>query len=481
MKQQTRFYVSRKNPLTWIAAALSLASIVLQILALCLGEGAVISTVNIWFQKVLPMAVSLGFALQLVLEGETRFYRTSKPIFWACVYFGQAALDLHLHGGYALFGYMRYVVMCWILYLLLYLIYRLTITGKIAVSYPLLFTLLVPLAILIYDLAMAGCTIAVWYRLVKISNIAMAGSAVVAVLAMRPFTDGAYHPTWGDRKDGRLIRTLSPMNIVAGYIMPTRNDACNSIQTTFEISKVERYIRQKRAEGMESFGLTHVLLAAYVRCIAKYPGVNRFFSGQRVYQRDDDVQFTMTIKKDMRTDGEETTIKLHLKPTDTTKEVYEKLNALIDEVKNTPLDSTFDHVAALLASMPRLLLKFVVWFLKTLDYFGMLPTFLTDLSPFHGTVIFTSMGSLGIPPIVHHLYNFGNLPVFVAFGRKYRKVELDLQGKPVTRRYVDFVMNTDERIVDGFYYATVMKYFEKLLREPEQLDLSPEEVIRDIP
>ena len=178
---------------------------------------------------------------------------------------------------------------------------------------------------------------------------------------------------------------------------------------------------------------------------------------------------------------ENATIKLHLKPTDTTKEVYEKLNALIDEVKNTPLDSSFDHVAALLASMPRLLLKFVVWFLKTLDYFGMLPTFLTDLSPFHGTVIFTSMGSLGIPPIVHHLYNFGNLPVFVAFGRKYRKVELDLQGKPVTRRYVDFVMNTDERIVDGFYYATVMKYFEKLLREPEQLDLPPEEVIRDIP
>ena len=47
-------------------------------------------------------------------------------------------------------------------------------------------------------------------------------------------------------------------------------------------------------------------------------------------------------------------------------------------------------------------------------------------------------------------------------------------------------MNTDERIVDGFYYATVMKYFEKLLREPEQpmqfsLFDDPAEVIRDIP
>ena len=140
-----------------------------------------------------------------------------------------------------------------------------------------------------------------------------------------------YKRRFGDRKEGRLLRSLPAFSKFIPYIMPTRNDACNSIQTTFEISKVERYIRQKRAEGMESFGLTHVLLAAYVRCIAKYPGVNRFFSGQRVYQRDDDVQFTMTIKKDMRTDGEETTIKLHLKPTDTTKEVYEKLNDLIDE------------------------------------------------------------------------------------------------------------------------------------------------------
>ena len=68
---------------------------------------------------------------------------------------------------------------------------------------------------------------------------------------------------------------------------------------------------------MESFGLTHVLLAAYVRCIAKYPGVNRFFSGQRVYQRDDDVQFTMTIKKDMRTDGEESWVGWYARSTGT--------------------------------------------------------------------------------------------------------------------------------------------------------------------
>lgn len=127
-----------------------------------------------------------------------------------------------------------------------------------------------------------------------------------------------------------------------------------------------------------------------------------------------------------------------------------------------------------------MILKFVVWVLKGMDYFGLLPSFLTEVSPFHGSVIFTSMGSLGIPPITHHLYNFGNLPIFLAFGRKYRRTETDAEGQSITRRYVDIALNTDERTVDGFYYASVLKYFHKLMRHPEQLDHAPEQIVDDI-
>ena len=38
----------------------------------------------------------------------------------------------------------------------------------------------------------------------------------------------------------------------------------------------------------------------------------------------------------------------------------------------------------------------------------------------------------------------------------------------------------DERIVDGFYYATFFKYYRRLLARPEVLDNPPEAVIRDI-
>lgn len=480
MTQAVRYYVSRKNAMTWIAALMSVAAVALQILALCFGEAVQIRTVNIWFQKVLPIAALLLFVIQILIWGDKSLYRTTTPVFWVCVYFGQIALDLHLHGGYALFGYMRYVVVCWILYLGYYLIYRFIMTGRITRPWVFSLITLLPLTALTYDCLLVWNSIELWYLMDKLSNICMVSALFLMTLAMRRFMDGKYHRTWGDRSDGRRVRTINGMSVVANYIMPNRNGASNSIQDTVEITNIERYIHKKRKEGFENFGITHVFLAAYVRCIAKYPGCNRFLSGQRVYQRDDDIQFTMAIKKDMSTEASDTMIKLHLTQTDTSKEVYEKFNKVYEEVKNTPLDSSFDHVASLLASLPGLLLKFVVWFLKVMDYFGKIPKFLLEVSPFHASVIFTSMGSLGIPPIVHHLYDFGNLPVFVAFGRKYRKVELDLTGKPVTHRYVDFVLNCDERTVDGFYYATVLKYFQKLLRNPEVLDEQPEEIKWDI-
>lgn len=490
MKKPTRFYVSRKNPLTYLSAAMSIAAAVLFILAACKGASA--SCTNLWFQTILPIWCALGFAFIVIIRGPKEFYRSTKPVFWACVYFGQVAYDWYrklqetpsladmLNDSYQLFAHLRYVIVCWILYLVLYSIYRLFMIGKFNSPYILAGILLLPTAILAYDCVETYEKVTASEQYVKLANVLLVGALFVATLAMRKFVDGKYHKTWGDRKDGRRLRTIDPMNLVAGYIMPDRNDACNSIHDTMEITAIEHYIHKKRAEGYKDFGIMHVFLAAYVRCAAKYPGLNRFFSGQRIYQRDDDISFIMAVKKEMSTDAPETMIKLHLKPGDTALDVYQKLNALIEEVKNTPLDSSFDKLAGLLASIPGLFLKFTVWCLKVCDYFGLLPSFLTELSPFHGSVIFTSMGSLGIPPIVHHLYNFGNLPVFLAFGRKYRKTELDSEGKPITHRYVDFVLNTDERTVDGFYYAAVLKQFHKVLRHPEQLDHPPVEVVTDI-
>ena len=292
--------------------------------------------------------------------------------------------------------------------------------------------------------------------------------------------DNAYHPTWGDRADGRRLRTLDPVQVVANYIMPTRTGSSNFIRESVEITAIERYIREKRRAGMTNFGITHVFLAAYVRCVAKYPALNRFLSGQQVYTRDEDIQFCMMIKEDMTTEAAESAMKLHLKPTDTVEDIYRKFNEEVARIKGADSASDFDKTAKALSLIPGVFFKFAIWFLKTMDYFGLLPKFLLEVSPFHGSIFFTSMGSLGIPPIVHHLYDFGNLPVFVAFGCKYRKNEVQLDGTVVQRKYIDYTVNTDERICDGFYFATALKHMKRLLSHPERLDDPVEEVVHDI-
>ena len=226
-------------------------------------------------------------------------------------------------------------------------------------------------------------------------------------------------------------------------------------------------------------GMLHLFIAAYVRAVASCPSLNRFVSGQKIYARNN-IEVIMTVKKALTADAEETSIKVIFEPTDTVFDIYRKMNEQVDEIKADDGANGTEKVAGLLMKIPGLLLKFAVWFLNLLDYFGWLPQALLDVSPFHGSMIITDLGSIGIPPIYHHLYNFGNLPVFIAFGAKRRVVELDKTGMPAERKYVDYRVVMDERTADGLTYATAFKYLKYYMKNPAALELPPEKVEADV-
>lgn len=470
MKNRKLFFVSRKNILVWLMVACMVASAVTRIwFSGVKGAG---ESQHLWSLMILPTVSSLLFAAICLFSGREKFYKTAIPIWliglYYCFFFGY-------------FGFTSFRVMIIGLYVIALLfvaiMYTMITGGKLAQAWLLIPLELFPIAAQMYlyrDQLSAG-----EYRLL-IPDMLMILGCILTVFAMHPHTDGLYHPTWGDRSDGRRIRTLPPISIVTPYIMPDRQNASNLFSDSIEITKTERYIREKRREGYSNFGITHVLLAAYCRGVAKFPAINRFLSGQRIYSRDGDIQFCMTIKKEMTTQSPDTIIKLHLSPADTAIDVYNKMNAEVEKVHNTPLDSGFDNTAGVFSIIPGVVLKFTLWVIKTMDYFGLIPKFLLEISPFHASVFFTSMGSLGIPPVYHHLYDFGNLPGFCAFGLKRRTLDVQEDGSIVQHKYVDIKITTDERIVDGFYYATFFKYFKRLFRTPEILDQPPEEIVQDI-
>ena len=283
----------------------------------------------------------------------------------------------------------------------------------------------------------------------------------------------------GDRYDGRKLRSLDPMTKVSPYIMVTRNTSSNNFTDTVDIDEIERYIRHKRNDdGLVGFGIMHVLIAAYVRCISQRPAINRFIGGQKIFARNS-VQINLTVKREMKSDGLETVIKISPERDATADEIYELIKKEVDLSKGDS-ESDFDGAAKALNYIPGLILKFAVWALKTMDYFGILPKFLEKLSPFHGSMFITSMGSLGIPPIYHHLYDFGTVPVFCSFGAKQKAYELQPDGTVKERRFITLMWTLDERICDGFYYATAMKTLRNILRNPYVLDERPEQVFEDV-
>ena len=70
----------------------------------------------------------------------------------------------------------------------------------------------------------------------------------------------AYKPRkkrWGDRKEGRRVRTLPAMSYVSPFIMKERNDAQNQFEDVVDITNIERYLDEKHREGYTDLALLH--------------------------------------------------------------------------------------------------------------------------------------------------------------------------------------------------------------------------------
>lgn len=280
------------------------------------------------------------------------------------------------------------------------------------------------------------------------------------------------------RLGARRIKGISPYMAMTSFIMRERSDAHVYFADTLDITDTDAFLQKQRRNGMKGLGILHLFVASYIRAVSRCPQLNRFICGQRVFARDM-VEVVMTVKRKLTVESDESSIKLAFSPDSTLTEIYERMNAAIDEIKNGTENNT-DKIASILMSLPRGILRFIMAILRIGDYHGWLPKVLLDASPFHGSLILTDVGSLGIPPVFHHIYNFGNLPVFISFGSKYKRVELDKEGKPSKRTFIDYCVVIDERICDGSTYARGVGLIRQGFKNPEALLTRPDVVASDI-
>ena len=272
---------------------------------------------------------------------------------------------------------------------------------------------------------------------------------------------------FGFRSDGRKLKTVPPFFRVIPNVMLEREDSQVYFKQDIILKDMDEYIDKKAKEGIR-LSYMNIIYAALVRIVAERPYLNRFAMNGSLYARNK-IYVSLAIKKTFSDEGQETTIKLPFSGNENIFEIKEKLDNAVETNKEKTMENKTDYTAKLLSLIPNMFIRITVKLLRFLDRHGAMPKKLIEVSPFHTSVFLTNVGSLGIDSIYHHLYNFGTTSMFFAMGKKKKSYVYD-DDEIKEERCITIAFVGDERICDGYYYATSFKLLCKYLKKPEILE-----------
>ncbi len=282
---------------------------------------------------------------------------------------------------------------------------------------------------------------------------------------------------FGKRFDGWALRSKDSFMNMIPLIMTKRNDSEVFLNLDVECKCFENYIKQKKKEGIKISHLS-IILAAYIRIVSQRPDINRFAMGTKVYVRKH-LTVSFAIVKQLTADRViETTVKLYFSPTDTIFDVAEKVENIILKGKKVQSETPTDKVASIIFKIP-FLAPTLVGLIKAIDRVGLLPMFIINASPFHTSMFITNMASIRMPTVYHHIYNFGTTSVFASLGKREERVVINKNGELKNTSIIPMAFVIDERITSGAVYAKALHLWEKYLKNPELLEIPPENVFHD--
>ena len=279
---------------------------------------------------------------------------------------------------------------------------------------------------------------------------------------------------FGHRPDGRRVKKLDPIVQITPYLMPMRCDAQVFLEHKADYEKLSRYIVRKSQEG-EKITFMQILVAAYVRAVSNNPEVNRFIFNKQYYSRNN-CSVSYTILKEMQHhDSPETVVRIQFDLTDTLFDVRDRMNDAVEKNRGEENDNFVDKLAKGVLSIPGLP-TLIVAVVRLLDRYGIAPRVLMNELPFYSGMFITNNGSIGLHHVWHHIYNFGNVSMFLGMGSVMKEATVEADGKARMRRWLPMGITVDERVCSGAHYAEFFADVINCLNHPELLEVPPEKV-----
>ena len=278
---------------------------------------------------------------------------------------------------------------------------------------------------------------------------------------------------FGRRPDGKRLKKQDPIMQITPYLMPMRCDAQVFLEHKADYEKLSRYIVKKSQEG-EKITFMQILVAAYVRAISNNPEANRFIFNKQMFARNNcSVSYTI-LKDPQNTDSNESTVRILFDLTDTIFDVRDRMNAAVEQSRATEDGDFVIRLARAVLSVPGLA-TLIVAVVKLLDRYGIAPKVRIRELPFYSGMFITNNGSIGLHHPFHHIYNFGDVSLFIGMGSILKEATVE-DGKARMKRWLPLGMTADERVCSGAHYAAFFFDVLRLLDNPEELETPPEKI-----
>lgn len=263
------------------------------------------------------------------------------------------------------------------------------------------------------------------------------------------------------RKDAIYVKPKDSIGVLMPFIFPKKTESEVSMTRDFDVTKLCHYVDQINQENNLEFKFTyfHALMSSMGIAIYNRPALNRFVKDHSLYQRKELI-FSFIAKNKMQDNGEEKIVFIRLKPEENAKELSKRMAIDVFKAKSDD-DGSFDDTLKVFTNLPKWLLEIIVRVVMFLDRKGKNPKALTEGDTNYSTVIFSNLGSIKSQSCYHHLSEYGTNSILITVGTIKEK-----SGK----KSVDITFTIDERIADGFYFATSVNLIDYIIQHPELLN-----------
>lgn len=270
------------------------------------------------------------------------------------------------------------------------------------------------------------------------------------------------------RGDGELVKDLSDSRRIMPYVMRKRNESIVFHTMQLKIAETRAWLREyNRSHGKNQHAsLFYLFIYACAKMFHERPGVNRFVSGGRTYQRKD-VWISFTAKKRLVDDSPLVTVKLKFPANEKFDDCMKRISDAV-EYGRSGRQSPIDNELRLLTRLPGPVLRSVLAAGRWLDRFNLLPAALIEPDPLFTTLFLTNDGSVGVGNAHHHLYEYGTCSVFAVVGNVKKTVVVDRAGNANVREVLEVYWSFDERVNDGLYCANSLMVAQRLMEDPKR-------------